>query len=226
MPPKNFFGPEEWIRHLYIDLSADWLKNFVDFPWTKEFLESPCPFFPARTKKETHFAFLGIQELGETDSNFRFWRSTFPVILPEKSVRILEMAPEPYHKILLPRWFLILKSPIPDSQGKTFSEQMEMLPPGYEVPSVAAELAKNLLHFRLNGKPPSIWPVMGRCGETVNPPKTIFTDDGPASVHPALWWREEEGKRWIEGQLVDDKERSEGFFLSAAAKLPSNHREF
>lgn len=54
------------------------------------------------------------------------------------------------------RWYLMLKEAIPNSDKINLEEQLKMLPPEYERPTVIAEVAKNLLYYhktknRLNG---------------------------------------------------------------------------
>ena len=50
------------------------------------------------------------------------------------------------------RWYLLLKDIVPNSENKTFDEQVAMLPKEYEVPSAVAETAKDLLIYKKTGK--------------------------------------------------------------------------
>lgn len=53
---QNFYGPEEFEEEfpLYF-LAPEELRKIAHVPWTKEILESPCPFFEGKMVKETHF---------------------------------------------------------------------------------------------------------------------------------------------------------------------------
>ena len=52
---RNFYGPEEFEEEfpLYF-LAPEDLRKIAHVPWTKEILESPCPFFEGKMVKETH----------------------------------------------------------------------------------------------------------------------------------------------------------------------------
>lgn len=52
---QNFYGPEEFEEEFpYYLLSPEDLRKIAHVPWTKEILESPCPFFEGKMVKETH----------------------------------------------------------------------------------------------------------------------------------------------------------------------------
>lgn len=52
---QNFYGPEEYEADIpYVFLTAEDLRTIAHVPWTKEILESPCPFFEGKMVKETH----------------------------------------------------------------------------------------------------------------------------------------------------------------------------
>jgi len=59
---ENLFGIGEWKRY-YPSLAKFFEPNDLArlrfFPWDEDTLNSPCPFDPKRTIRETHFAFVG-----------------------------------------------------------------------------------------------------------------------------------------------------------------------
>lgn len=52
----NFYGPTEFEEEMQsVFLSPEDLQRIANVPWTKDILESPCPFKPSKMVKETHF---------------------------------------------------------------------------------------------------------------------------------------------------------------------------
>lgn len=56
----NFYGPEEFELEMQsLFLTPEDLSRLANVPWTKEVLESPCPFNPGKMIKETHALSVG-----------------------------------------------------------------------------------------------------------------------------------------------------------------------
>lgn len=59
----NFYGHEDFERATRLFLSSEDLEMTSNIPWTKEILESPCPFTKNKMVKETHFlSFVSVRD--------------------------------------------------------------------------------------------------------------------------------------------------------------------
>jgi len=233
---RNFFGPEEWYN-FDRRITEDEMREIdsVFLPWTQRFLESPCPFFPLKRIKETHFASLEIFTFKGEWLDSVCWQNIFSDIFSETDAlnfaKFFEPRPMGRPKV---RWTLTLKYPVPDSENKTLAEQMEMLPPGYEITPVSTQLMNLFLCLQKDRNFPSSFNKIVRCGEEVSikasssplfKKNPIFKD--PEPFHPAIGWKENDGwerrkerKNMIRTAVVPDEEKSGEIALSASCKSP------
>ncbi len=153
---KNFFGVEEWSTLYGVTFTKKQLRAVAEFPWSEDILNSPCPFIRGKSIRETHFAFLGLnnikgkplpilkwQELHPQSGQPRFWSYA-----PDNWYAKEKFANEPTCGF---RWYLMLIEIVPNSTDKTYQEQVAMLTADYEVPLAIEEVTKDLLYYRKNG---------------------------------------------------------------------------
>ncbi len=156
---ENFLGPLQYIE--YFDVRLDAIKDVPDFPWGEDVLLSPCPFWPGRLVKDTHFAFLGLDSIGPREE----YRLTLG-----KWIELIETAPGPsplnslsfdfsafppdpspleWPDVCESRWFLATTASVPRSESLDYFKQLDMLPVGYEIPTAMQEITKLILmHYR------------------------------------------------------------------------------
>lgn len=234
---RNFFGPEEW-RNFGRRISEEEMVGSIFFPWGEQILESPCPFFPGKRIKQTHFASLEIFSFkGEWLDSIR-WQNIFPEFFSRTdALNFADFFEPKTTREPEIRWTLTLRFPVPESENKTLAEQIKMLPPEYEITPVSTQMMNLFLCLQkdLNSPFPPSYFKIARCGKEVavasnlalkgNP---IFKD--PELFHPVLGWEKNDGwkerneKRIkIRATIVPDKEKSEEIVLSASRKSPITH---
>lgn len=145
---SNFFGWSDWGR-FYSDRRAGG-SPLPDFPWQDNDLFSRCPFHRGKRVCDTHFVFLGMCEI---PTGIPLTLQRFSSLLPDigtfpprrrLDIPLLDLKRGSFAaKPLTFRWYLMLKDAVPGSIGKTYEEQLMLLPPFYEVPFVVEEVAKN-----------------------------------------------------------------------------------
>ena len=112
-----------------------------------EVLNSPCPFYPGKKKKDTHFAFMGIR------LNLLELQNQFP---KDKQPRFYKYAPESWYskedfaiqEYCEVKQYLLLKEVIPGSAGLPYEKQIKLLPPGYQPPLAVEEALKDMFYFK------------------------------------------------------------------------------
>jgi hypothetical protein len=152
LPEMPCFAVADWQTSYSIRLTPKQMVALGNFPWSDAVLNSPCPFNPGKMIRETHFAFVGVDTITMMELQRLNPKATEP--------RFYSYAPDAWYakekfatKIKLGlRWYLLLKEIVPDSENKTYDEQVTMLPAEYEVPSAVAETAKDLLIYKKTGK--------------------------------------------------------------------------
>lgn len=151
LPEMPFFGIADWQAFNGIVFTPKQIASVAKFPWSDAVLNAPCPFHHGKMVRETHFAFVGKEGMTIMELQQLFPQSGQP--------RFYSYAPDAWYsnqqfatkETLKFRWYLLLKDIVPGSENTTFEKQKAMLPKGYEVPSAAAETAKDLLVFKKIG---------------------------------------------------------------------------
>jgi hypothetical protein len=147
---RNFFGIEQWRKFYAVHSAMDISRQLSEFPWSADVLNGPCPFFPGMSVKDTHFAFLGLRSLrGRSLTCLRWYKI---------HQRRFDLDPTYWHrdqayfakKTCEFRWYLMLKEAMPNPEGRTYEEQIHLLPEDYEVPTVIEEVTKHVLYFVRN----------------------------------------------------------------------------
>ncbi len=146
----RIFGPEEWSA-LY---GARLPKRIPAFPWSEDALKAPSPFHKGKTVAETHFAFLGLAKLNGKPLTINKWRELHPTTAQPRFYsdnpwyRNEQFATDATCEF---KWYLMPLEIVPNSERKTYREQLALLPEDYEVPTAIAEVTKDILAFRKTG---------------------------------------------------------------------------
>ncbi len=151
---ENIFDVRDWMS-FHVLFTEKQLCDAEKFPWDEEILNSPCPFTEGKRVKDTHFAFLGLEQIDEgRPLTVVEWYSNEQ--LQPHLMRNVWFTEQSYAKTktLRFRWYLMLKGPVPDSLNKTFEEQKTLLPEEYVLPSTIEEFTKAILVFWKTGKFP------------------------------------------------------------------------
>ena len=153
LPEMPCFGVADWQKlHPNVVLTPKQIAEVAQFPWTDKTLNAPCPFNPGKMIRETHFAFVGLDHVTIAELQKLYPQSGQPRFYAYMSDDAWYKNEKFASKVTLkPRWYLLLKDIVPNSENKTFEEQQAMLPEEYEVPSAVAEIAKNLFVFEKSG---------------------------------------------------------------------------
>lgn len=182
---KNIFDVPDWTALYEAGFTGKQHREAAKFPWSEEVLQSPCPFVEGERVCDTHFAFLGVEQINGEPLTVAKWLQ----LHPKTGQPCFYFSEDPWHTgqphtdkaELTFRWYLMLKDIVPNSTDKTPEEQVAMLPPEYEVPTTIAEVTKDILVFRKTGMPPnpSVWAA---CTErTVKTGKLSDDDVGDVS---------------------------------------------
>ena len=153
---KNFFGVEEWATLYCVKFTKKQLREVAEFPWGEEVLNAPCPFVKGKTVKETHFAFLRLENVNGKPLTILHLQELHP---HNGQPKFASYAPNSWYsnqawatsKTAKFRWYLMPLEIVPNSEDKTYQDQVTMLPQGYEVPTAVEEVLKDLLYYRKNG---------------------------------------------------------------------------
>lgn len=153
---KNFFGIEDWAALYGVNFSEKQLRAVAEFPWGEDILNSPCPFIKGKAIRETHVAFLGLNQYMGKLLTIRKWQEIHPVT---GQPRFYSYPQDCWYKdekfanelACTFRWYLMPLEIVPKSEYKTYPDQVAMLPTEYEVPFAVEEVTKDLLYHRKNG---------------------------------------------------------------------------
>jgi len=160
----RIFGPEDWAA-LY---NARLPKRIPAFPWSEDMLKGPSPFHKGKTVAETHFAFLGLAKLNDKPLTIIKWRE-----LHQTTGQPSFYSDNPWYRnekfatdaTCEFRWYLMPLEIVPNSERKTYQEQLrDCLPADYDVPTAIAEVTKDILAFRKTGT----YPNPNRYGRVLN----------------------------------------------------------
>ncbi|MDO8496335.1 MAG: hypothetical protein Q7S43_02850 [bacterium] len=145
------FGAEDWKRYLGIELTAKQLKSLPRFPWGAGVLKSPCPFNPGKLIKETHFAFLGLDEINRKKINIQQLRNG---LLSKNCIILRSTGYAPYvvpgycYKSLQFRWYLMPRKPELSQEYRTFTEAKKAIPKEYEAANAIEQILGSVLLSR------------------------------------------------------------------------------
>ena len=156
---KNFFGVEEWATIFNVQFTKKQLRQIAEFPWGEDVLNAPCPFVKGKTVKETHFAFLGLEQVMGKSLSILGWQDLCP---PTGQLKFYSYAPQAWYstqpfakRTCKFRWYLMLTNIVPNSESQTYEEQLPMVPADYEVPTAVEDVSKHLLVVKKTGSLPN-----------------------------------------------------------------------
>lgn len=157
----NFFGAPEWSKYLGVRFTNRELGKIVEFPWSEQILNSPCPFFKGKLVRETHFAYLGLTTLGDTHFpwgtlkseplTIKEWESHLSGVEIDCSYKLFRVGEHIYRDETCGfRWHLMPKRGVPNSEDRNLQDQQKMLPSQYEIPRAIEEATKHILYYKKN----------------------------------------------------------------------------
>lgn len=123
----NYFGVREWSKIF-------WLMNvdrFPKFDWPIELLDEPCPFWPGKRIRETHWVYLGVNKFGKKPTNFTNWQK----LIESKSKCRLERS---FISKIVPAkycWYLTPITPAPSTYSQYPWNIQKVIPDGYRMMS-------------------------------------------------------------------------------------------
>jgi hypothetical protein len=147
---KNLFGPEQWLSSYGIWFSDQQLKEISRFPWNESVLNAPCPFVKGKLIKETHFAFLGMDQIYNKPLDVLKWHELSPITGKKKLKKNPWYKDQNFARVntCCLKWYWTLIESVPNSTEKTYTEQVELLPSEYRAPFVIEEVTKNILYYK------------------------------------------------------------------------------
>src|SRR5262249_43345915 len=128
LPPRDVHGIDQVQQHFGVTYAEQQLLELIDLPWPDEVL---------RACASTHVLVAGyplaIDDLQKRHpALFRADNGKWPFASATTQVNL--------------RWYLIRKSWVPGSLGKTYADQLGLLPPDQEVPRACEMTFALLLH--------------------------------------------------------------------------------
>ena len=132
---KNLFGVEEWAALYGVKFTKKQLREVAEFPWGEEVLNAPCPFVKGKTIKETHFAFLGLENVNGKPLTILHLQELHP---QGSQPKFASYAPNSWYfnqvwatnETAKFRWYLMSLEIVPNSEDKNYQEQAAMLSQG------------------------------------------------------------------------------------------------
>ena len=148
----QYFGVADWQKFYGVTITPKQIEEIGDFPWSDDVLASPCPFYPGKTIRETHFAFVGLENITIMQLQKLNPKTTEPNFYSYGPGAWFSREKFACNETLKLRWYLMLKNVVPDSQNRTFEEQrLMLLPKEYLVPHTVVEVAKDLFIYKKTG---------------------------------------------------------------------------
>jgi len=156
MGEERLWGAEEWSAFYGLRFTKKQLREVAEFPWSKDVLNTPCPFYKGKSVKETHFAFLGLDVFKGKSLTILKWQELHPAsgqpkfdsYAPDNWYSKKNFSNEPTCGF---KWYLMPLEIVPESTYKIYAEQTAMLSADYEVPLAIEEVTKVILYYRKNG---------------------------------------------------------------------------
>jgi hypothetical protein len=148
----NFFGIEAWTSLYDWPLTETEQRLLPIFPWGRDILLSPCPFFRGKRVYQTHFAFWGRECVGADPLNILKWHVLEPNLFwfkPDAHYKEQAYTQKP----LRSRWYLLPPTIVPGSMSKDWPAQRQFLEtyyPEYEIPKAVVEITKLVLLYKIS----------------------------------------------------------------------------
>lgn len=175
---RSFIELARWTSMYNKHFSAKQMRASLKFPWHEDVLMSPDPWEPTMLVKDTHTAFFGVQFIGDYPLTVKRWIEMHPQAFRSKQFDRLQSCIG--LTTLEERWYLMRTNVILESTVRRPEEQAWVLPFEYEIPTVIAEVAKNILVFSNQCPDESSYPNpdhWARCmGEMTRTDGSMVTD--------------------------------------------------
>jgi hypothetical protein len=144
----RFCGTREWVK-LGRPITKGELNLLPEIPWGDEILTSPCLFFPEKAVSQTHLLFLSVPE------SIRSLTGYLPRQFTRSDIEAWHMKEEEKFSAINSSfsWHLVPIAPILSFAGRSYEEQLALLPEGYRVMSAVDATIEHLLYRTSFGKP-------------------------------------------------------------------------
>lgn len=151
---RNFWGVKDWLSYCNVVFTKEQISEIMESSFDTDILNAPCPFEMGKSIKETHFAFLGLDEIRHKPLTIIEFQELISMrnrssLFPKK--RWYKTESFANNKTCALRLYLMPLAIIPKSTEKIFQEQLAILPEDYEVPSAIEEVFKDILYYKKNG---------------------------------------------------------------------------
>lgn len=130
------FGLEAWVRHYPQAVKEEDRMNLPPLRISKTEMDSPCPFYPGKTIRETHALFLGLDTWrGQPLTVYRWWQ-----LLPTQfNTEYLSWAVKNYGKSVNRQtckrtWYMMVRLPFDDASKQGYATVADTLPARYRLP--------------------------------------------------------------------------------------------
>ena len=156
MGDSRVWGVEESVQHYGASFTDTQLRRVDQFPWGEDVLNAPDPFYEGKRVKETHVAVLGRYIINSERLSIMRLHDFHRARGPPRLFNSGDYGPwyneEPFANEESPdsRWYLMPLEVINDFTSKIYEEQVQMLPPEYEVPLAVEEVVKDLSYYIKN----------------------------------------------------------------------------
>ncbi len=144
----RFCDAREWAK-LGRPFTIEELNLLPEIPWGDEVLTSPCRFFPDKAVSQTHLLFLSVSE------SIRSLTECFPKRFARSDNEAWHMKEDEEFSAITSSlsWHLALILPVPTFAGKSYEEQLALLPEEYQPMNAIDTTIEHLLHHCHFGKP-------------------------------------------------------------------------
>ncbi|MDP3729762.1 MAG: hypothetical protein Q8R26_03400 [bacterium] len=152
----NSFSVDDWIVIYGAEFSKEQLSQVAAFPWGEDVLNAPCPFENGKSIKETHFAFLGLDDFNGEPLTLMKWHVLHSYV--DKKPKFHYDIDPWYRKHEFAakstcqfHWYLMPLAGFPNRNGNSYKEHLRLAPPEYEPASAVEEVVKAFLYYRKTG---------------------------------------------------------------------------
>ena len=168
---EHGFGAQAWNRYFNKPDSPPAVASAPLPLAVLDELKNPCPFNPGKSVEETHILVYIPTKVNGVPLTFNNLEKLSPnpdLCTKDRSPKYSYVNPD-VRKLIGevdlegPCWILITKKPMPGSLGKSFEEQQELIPSGYQLASPLEIAASCFMHHIATGERllDSVWT---RCG--------------------------------------------------------------
>lgn len=160
MGPKHFWGTDNWTERPYnVSLSKKDLGKISSFPLSENILNGPCPFYPDKVMRDTHFVYATVERVGGVPFDLAAVHgihngASHPRVYTDWQ-NTHDFAKQP----CILTWHVALINAVPGSTNLPYDERVRRLPPEYKPPKAVDRVLFEILYHKLNSVYPDqdIW---------------------------------------------------------------------